>query len=609
MKEEIMGSRIPVWLMTMMLFVFTPGWAYGGEAGQPAAAGEPLNVTIELPVDSPHIQALSPAGIKADSADSIVRLRVPVGSEKLAWLPLAEVGDEPITLGDLRRILVSAGQEEGKEPSPPRVKNPMEVLQRLVELRLIAREGREIGLDELPEVRDLVDVYSRRTLREHLILRRIKGVEADEAEADRLYLEAAREWRIKALIFREMKDAEAFRGEVLAGTDFDEAAGKYLSDGKAEAKGGKEGEFVKTKEVSPEIAERIGGLEAGSVTSVIKTGDGFAVIRLVEARVPESAEARASARRRARNFAQNTALAEYNRQLTDKYVKLDRDLFEKLDFGGSVDNFQRLLEDDRVVAQVEGDEPLKVSQLANGIREQFYHGLGKAIEQGTINDKKIPVLNEIIFKKVFRREALAQGIDNTPEFAGAVADYRDSAVFGAFVERVLRPEIKITRSDLGAYYQEHIDQYTTPAMVRLRSIVFSDASAAQAALDKLKKGTDFRWMKANAEGQVQPRVEEAPVIGEGVVTERSLPEALRQALEGAEEGASVLYRQEGKYFHVVNVEKRVPSRVQSFEDVQQDVGRSAYKEKLERALRDWMERLKNAYDAKVYAKEFSGSAP
>jgi len=258
---------------------------------------------------------------------------------------------------------------------------------------------------------------------------------------------------------------------------------------------------------------------------------------------------------------------------------------------------------------VEGDESLTVSQLAKGIREQFYHGLGTAIENGTVNEKKIPVLNEIIYKRVFRREALAQGIDNTPEFVGAVADYRDSTIFGAFVERVLRPEITIAPSDLRAYYQEHIDEYTTPTMVKLRSLVFGNASTAQAALDKLKKGTDFRWMKANAEGQVQPENEEGAGISEGVVIERNLPEALRKALEGTEEGAFVLYRQEGKYFHVLNVEKRFPSKVQSFEDVQQDLRLSAYKEKIERVLRDWLERLKNAYGAEVYAKEFNGSAP
>jgi parvulin-like peptidyl-prolyl isomerase len=204
---------------------------------------------------------------------------------------------------------------------------------------------------------------------------------------------------------------------------------------------------------------------------------------------------------------------------------------------------------------------------------------------------------------------MSQGIDKTPEFLGARADYENSVLFGAFVERVLRPEIQIAPGDLRQFYDQHIGQYTTPEMVKLRSLAFGNVSAAQAALDKLRKGADFRWMKANADGQVPSENEEVTRFSEGLVTVPGLPEAIRQALDGAEEGSFVLYRQGETYFHVLSVEKRVPSRVQSFEEVQKAALQQAYKEKLDNALRAWMERLRNAYGAKVYVKEFSGSAP
>ncbi len=604
-----MRSRIPVRsiVISMMFLVFLHARARGEGAGQPGSAGEPLTVTIELPRTSPDLRALSPSEIEAAAADGIVRLRVPVNSERLASLPLAVVADARVTLGDLRRALVSAGQQEGSEQSPPPKPNPMEVLKRLVETRLVAREGVEIGLDELPEVQNFVDVFSRKTMREFLILRRIKGIDADEAEVEKLYRDAIREWRIKALTFKEEKDAEEFRGAVLAGTAFEEAAQKYVSEGKAEAKGGKEGEFVKTRDISPAVADSIGDLKPGSVTKVIGTGDRFAVIRLEEVRMSESPEARAQAKQRARNFAQNRAIEDYNRQLTARYVKLDKELFEKLDFGGSAENFLKLMEDGRVVARVEGDEPVTVSVLAKGIREQYYHGMKNAIEQGTINEKKIPVLNDIVFKKVFHVEALAQGIDKTPEFADAVSDYRNSVIFGMFVEKVLRPDITVAPSDLDTYYKDHIDRFTTPGMVKLKSLVFGNASAAQAALDKLKKGTDFGWVKANAEGQV--KADDGGTGGiEGVMIEKSLPETLRQGLQGADDGAFVFYRQNEKSFQVVNVERRIPPKVRPFDDVRPEVQRDVFRDKIEKALKDWTERLKKAYGAEVYAKEFSGSS-
>jgi parvulin-like peptidyl-prolyl isomerase len=607
--EGTMVFRIFLWFVAAMLLACTNVSAIGEGAGQSSGAvGNPA-VTIELPLSSPHLHLLSQSEIEAASVGGVARIRVPLDSEQLEGLPLAEVDEQPVTLGELRRALMPAVAEGGEAPSSPGKANPEEVLARLVGIRLIVREAREIGLDELPEVRNLVDVYSRRTLRELLILRRVKGVEADEAEVEKLYREAVREWRISALIFKESKDAEAFRGDVSAGAAFDEAAGKYVSEGKAEAKGGKEGEFVKAKDISPEMEEKIGALNAGSVTPVIKTGDGFAVIKLEEVRITENAEARDQARQRARNYAQNISLAEYHRQLAEKYAKLDRELFEKLDFGISVDNFLRMRKDDRVVAQIEGEAPLTVSRLAQGIQEQYYHGLEKAIGEGTINEKKIPVLDDILFKRVFHKEALAQGIDKTPEYLGMLEDYENSVLFGAFIERVLRPEIKITPADLRQYFDRHVDQFTYPEMVRLRSLVFGNATAAQAALDKLRKGTDFRWMKANADGQVPSEIEEATRFGDGLVIVKDLPEAVRQVLGGVKEGSVVLYQQGEKYFHVLSVEKHFPSRVQPFEDAQKVVLQQAYKEKLENAFSAWVERLKTAYGAKVYVKEFSGSAP
>ena len=617
-----MGKSAPLWLAVAALLAFTPPRTYGEGAGQTGTSGPPLDhgdsasrapdnltVTIELPRSSPRLQVLSQAEIESASAGGVVRLRVPVASERLAGLPVAEVDEEPITVGDFRRALVPSGQDEAGEPSEPAEKDNMVLLGRLLNVRLIAREAREIGLDELPEVRNLLDVFSRRTLREHLILRRIKGVEPDEAEVEKIYRESIREWRIKALLFKEEKDAAAFRETVLAGTAFEEAAGKYLSEGKAAGKGGPEGETVKTQDISSEMAEKIGELEPGSVSAVVPTNGKFAVIKLEEVRMPESEEARAKARQRARNFAQNTAMAAYMRQLNDKYVKLDKELFEKLDFGGTIENFEQMRKDDRVVARVEGEDPLTVSQLAQGIREKYFHGMGKAIEDRSVNEHKIPVLTDILSKRVLLKEAMAQGLDKTPEFVGAVADYENSALFSVFVEKVLRPDIKITPADVREYYDKHIDQYSYPEMVKLRSLCFGSSSSAQTAIGKLKSGTDFQWMKANAEGLVPPGSAEVTRFSDEVVTVQSLPEAVRVALEGADEGSFVLYRQEGKYFHVLYVEKRIRSRAQPFEEAQNVVSRQMYREKLERTLADWTERLKNAYRAKVYAVGFSGSAP
>lgn len=616
-----MFARMTFSCVVAMLVAFGGVVAHGESGEQPGAAkaasaiaeagsgaAENLTVTVELPSTSSHVRSLPQQTGEVASAGEVVRLTVPVASEALADLPVAEVGEETITLAELWRVVRPAEDAEGGDRvAATTLEDPVTVLDRLVTTRLIAGEARAIGLDELPEVRNLLDVFARRTLRETLLRRHIREVDADPAEVEKLYREAVQEWRVKALIFKEEQVAERFRKDVLAGASFGEAGGKYVAEGKAASQGGDEGRFLKRKEVSPGIAEKIGGLEVGSVTPVIPVDNSFAVVKLEETRFPDDEEAKAKARERARNFAQNTALVKYNRELTDKHVTLHKEFFEELEFGGSVDGFLKLMEDDRIVAEVVGDEPLRVFDLARGIREKFYHGIGKAIESGEINRRKVPVLNEILFKRVFLREALAQGIDNTPHFRAAVQDYENSVLFGAFIEKVLKPEIKITADDLRSYYEESIEKYTFPEMVKLRSLVFTNAEDARRALEKLRKGTDFGWVKANSGGQVEAGADGPTRFPDGPVTVESLPEAVRSALAGADEGDFMLHKEGERRVHVLNLEKRTPSRAQPLEEVQRNVLQDLYGKRIDEGLRDWTEKLREAYGVEVYAKEFGGT--
>lgn len=615
-SKEDMALRISLWIVAALLLVSNDVLAYGGGAPHPGAAdGIPaegrespsatdnLSITVELPRSSPYLQGL-PESVAIASDGGSVRLRVPVFSAELAGLPLAEVDGVPITLRDLRRSLMPSDEDGGGETSRQGAYIPVEVLGRLVDVRLIAREGREIGLEELPEVRKTVEVFINRRSREHLMRNQVEGIEPDEDEVQRLYEEAAREWRIKGMVFQREEDAAAFRTVVAGGGSFDDAAKGYVADGKATAKGAEEGGYITRQDLPPETAANILEYPVGSVLPVMAVKGGFGVIQLQETRLPENPEARSQARRRARNFVRNRHLVEYTRQLTEKYVKVDKERMEGLNLDESVENFERLLQDGRTVATVEGESPVTVADLARGVSDKFYHGIGEAIEQGKLAEMKVRVLGEILRKRVLLKEAKAQGLDNTPEFLEEVSDYEDSLVFGAFIERVLRPEVKFSEDDLRKYYEQHIEQYTDPEMIRLRSLVFASASAARSALDKLNKGTDFFWMKANADGQVPPGTEEVTRFSEGFVTEKSVPEPVRQAVATMKtEDAYGIYSQEGKYFHVLNVVKRIPPRAKPMEEVQASLARNVYKEKIDRAFLDWTDRLKKVYDVKVYARE------
>ncbi len=579
---------------------------HGGGMAMPA--GHPgvfddLEVTLEIPRTSLLVNGLALPPEESRSlidrifGPDVIRAKVEVDSEEFAKLPLVAVADEAITLRDYAEAL---NPPEGESPPSPG-QDPAELLDRLIDSRVIVREGREIGLGELDEVKNLVHVYRRQTLRKHLINKHIQGVPADEGEVEKLYREAIKESKIRALVFTEVEGANAFRAQLEAGEDFDDLLAEAVVEGKAEAKGGAEGEYVHNKGMVPEVAEALSALEVGSVTPVLSVDGKFMVFRIEEARSLDDPAAMETARQQALNFAQNRALIDLNKALSEKYVTLDEELFKTLDFENK---FEDLLKDKRVLAEVEGGEPILVSGLTEIIKEKYYHGVDRAILDGKVERDKYGVLNEILFKELFVMEALAQKVDQTEAFQRDMKGYERSVIFGAFIRKVIVPDSRITMTELRDYYERHIDDYTYPEMLGIHSLVFDTPEKAQGALNQLQKGADFHWLEANATGRLAKDTPGTLDFGHSLLTATSLPRDLQETLKGVEPGSFKMYSNDKGHYYVLMVEKVVPSRVQSFEDQQKTIKKAVFDKKLADALREWSLKLRDVYGVEIYAKEF-----
>jgi parvulin-like peptidyl-prolyl isomerase len=70
------------------------------------------------------------------------------------------------------------------------------------------------------------------------------------------------------------------------GKGFDETLGKSLSDKKG--KGGEEGNYLKEKDLLPEIAEAVSKMKIGSTSAVVKIKTGFVIFKLEDVRFPEN---------------------------------------------------------------------------------------------------------------------------------------------------------------------------------------------------------------------------------------------------------------------------------------------------------------------------------
>ena len=513
---------------------------------------------------------------------------------------LAMVNGEPLTLEEFDRVLagIHGGMTDNAIQSRP---NPSQLLDRMINARLVLQEARNIGLDELPEVRSAEKTFGEDTLREMLYSYHVRNIrKPDKKEVEKRYREAVKEVKVSSVLFEKEEDGKRLEAEVRAGGDFDELAQKMIIAG--EAKGSLEGKYLKFESLGPEVATTVSSMKKGEVSPLMRIGKQFSMLKLGDTRFPEDKAAREQAEKDALQAKKTAALIAYTEGLRKKYVTIDRKLVDSLDYESSEPGFEKLLVDDRILANVKGEKPVTVADLTNAIEKKFFHGTERAAEGKKINRKKDQVLEEILNRRVTIKEAKRQKLDRTEFYKQKVAEYRNGILFGAFFRKVIAPDVKVDEEELKSYYQAHIGEYTFPEMVRIDGLVFSDRKDAEATIEKLRKGADFQWLRANADGQVEAGKGENLLEFRGQMLDATtLPEEVRKAVSGASPGDYRLYADPGNAYYVLDIRERISSRSMPFESVKELIETKVYAEKRQSVLRDWEEKLRKASDVKIYA--------
>lgn len=503
---------------------------------------------------------------------------------------VATVSGEPITLDEFNRELTLA-----QGTSKP------ELLRRLININLIAQEAKRIGLDELPEIKNMVDAFSKVTLREELMERRVKDIKADEKEIEKLYREWIKEWKVSSILLEKEDDAKKMAEEIKAGKNFDELLKQFVAEGKA--KRGEQGEYLRVKDIDPQIVNVVSKMKVGSVSPIIPIKSGFVILRFEDVRYSEDPEAMKQAKDEALKRKKVLALNDYNNALIKQYAKLNQDVLNSLNYEAKTPGFEALLKDKRVIAEIRGESPITVGELSQHLKMQFYHGIESAIESKKLNSKKASALEEMVYKRVFRKEALRLGLEKTESYKGKVNEYEKSVLFGAFVNKVIVPDIKLKEEEMKDYYNRHIKEYTLPEMMKIYGLVFAKREDAEGAIERLRKGTEFQWLAANAEGQVDKNTKGLLDFEGKLITTKDLPEGVPKAIHGARAGDFRLYESADGLFYVLAIQDVISPKPRSYEEVKEIVSKNVFDEKVRKALEDYVEKLRAVSDVKIYLKD------
>lgn len=593
-----MNSRLLLAAFAAATLPAGPGLAFGPAAPAPGAkpATSPHAGKPGAPAPGAKPAAPPPMFPVAEKGDAVyAQLKAPLFDERFASFPVAQVGDEIIELRELTETLAGAHETRAMSDNAGRTDH-VAALDRLIDSRLIVLEARESGMDELPEVAASLKSFRESALTAALKDKVTRGAKADPAEVERLYREMVREWKVRSVLFPEEKDAREAGAQIAGGKAFEEVARAAVAAKKAY--GSEEPHPLPTSKVLPHVADLLKTLDVGKVSPPLQVQGGWTLLRIDGVQYPENPRARADATSQALAAKKGELLKSYYEGMVKRWVKVDEALLKSIDFEAPKPGIEALKKDKRALVKVTGDKPVTVGQLSAELEKQFFHGYAEAAKSKKINKLKGLFVDAQVSKIVVPREARRLGLDQTAEYRQKVADNDNSVLFGTYVDKAIAPGLKVQEPELKAYYEKHRAEYALPGFYKLETLAFYEQKAAQAALEKLRGGTDHKWLRANAEGQL--KASDLAFSLEGTtVSMKSMPAEVRKSLEGAKKGDYRLHSEEVGHYVIHVIDEIAPSE-QPFEKVREEIVQKVAAERIGQGIREATAKLRAAYEVKVY---------
>jgi len=571
-----------------------------------AIAGTESTVETMSPAPAEEVKELT-ISLRLPSSSEVKQ--VPLFSEQYGQTPVAMVNGDPITLEEFAEQLV-AMHSDMAQPGTQERKNFTALLNRMIAVKLVIQEAVNIGFDQTPAVQKQMEDFALKTLISQLIGKQLQNMEPDQEKIEEIYRQMALEAKLASYKFQSQADAQSLLDQYQAGGDFVKLAQAMVESGKAT--GGDDGEYIKLKDLLPSVAQAVFSMETGKVSEIFKVDKGYLLFKLEDRRVYEDPEARMQATQMIRQQLAFEKQAAYIKELEDKYVTINKEAEESLDFekimqerpaAKASEIFAKLRNDQRPLATIKNNEEttvITVAEVMKDLEATFFHGTEQTIAPKETNAKKDAIIHDKLIKIIGAIEAETLGIDKSKEYLNAVKKFRGELLFDTFVNRAVLPDVKVSQAEAREYYNKNIGEYSTPLMLKMKSLAFIDQKSAQDALKKLKAGSDFKWVSGNVTGLAAEDDKNILNFGGSLLAITALPADLQKTVDHASSGDIFLYKDPDKLFYVLVVESAFPPQAKSYEDVQNEAAKEVYGRKIKEALDEYERKLKEAYETEIF---------
>ncbi|MEM1087911.1 MAG: peptidylprolyl isomerase [Pseudomonadota bacterium] len=200
----------------------------------------------------------------------------------------ALVNGEPIYISDVELEATAQGKIEPGTPFDPNNPDFKQVLDELIDQRLLAQEAQRRGLDQSTDARRRLEAAQERILG-NILVENLVANEVTDTAIDAMYAEQVRlqqlddEVRLRHILLETEDAANGIYRQLERGADFTELAFENSEDVRTRLDGGSFGWVAPNEMISP-FPEQIGDTETGSIGGPFESEQGWHVIKVEERR-------------------------------------------------------------------------------------------------------------------------------------------------------------------------------------------------------------------------------------------------------------------------------------------------------------------------------------
>jgi parvulin-like peptidyl-prolyl isomerase len=379
-------------------------------------------------------------------------------------------------------------------------------------------------------------------------------------------------------ISSKSKLAQELHKRALAGETAGDLLEKYSEHG--ELAPGPKMFPVETSLASPEIKAAVARARDTSVTDVVRTPYGFDILFLLDRSTTQTQPFEEVREKLVTELTSDTESvkqtvekkrAEVMVRLAKQFgLQLNEDVLRRKDYAGA----------DPLTA----NSAIATAENFTYTLEEFLHDLqptGKSWQNMTAEERIDFARNSpAVASYLIERAAINAGLDKTPRFAEEMHSKAVLEVTSEYLREKLQKQVStVTDADLRAYYNDHIDRYTSPSQVIVREItkrvnLTLPPDRKVAAIEEAKKALADVRSKIHSQAdfeQFARRESEAIATRSrggllGRVSENFRGEMFRNQLQGLKPGEITEPFLYGNEVMIVRLDERTPPTVQSFEE-------------------------------------------